>query len=391
MVCQQKKQLLKLGVINMSKLDDVIKNVNKQYGFNIVGKIEVKERNYDRIPFKTPTLTYLFRGGLPRTVIELAGMPSAGKSTLCYSICGEAQKLFKKEYQEEIERLESLTKPKKEDISRLSELKERGYKKVVYLDSEFSSDATWMSLNGVDVDDLVFIAPENQTAEQLFQVILDLIDTDSIGLVVLDSIPALVSQQLMAKTMEEKTMGGISGPLSVFSSKLLPMCHKHDCAFIGINQTRDDISGYHQIITPGGRMWRHSCSLRLLIKKGKYYDENYKELTSHCEQAVGNYAEVEVLKNKATKPDRRMTKFSITYDCGIDGVNDCFEMAVALHIIDKSGAWYSDLDDNDIPKTDSDGNMLKWQGKARAMEYIKSHIDYYNDLLNTVNQEVSKE
>ena len=133
----------------MSKLDDVIKSVNKQYGFNIVGKIEVKERNYDRIPFKTPTLTYLFRGGLPRTVIELAGMPSAGKSTLCYSICGEAQKLFKKEYQEEIERLESLTKPKKEDISRLSELKERGYKKVVYLDSEFSSDATWMSLNGV--------------------------------------------------------------------------------------------------------------------------------------------------------------------------------------------------------------------------------------------------
>ena len=138
-------------------------------------------------------------------------------------------------------------------------------------------------------------------------------------------------------------------------------------------------------------MWRHSCSLRLLIKKGKYYDENYKELTSHCEQAVGNYAEVEVLKNKATKPDRRMTKFSITYDCGIDGVNDCFEMAVALHIIDKSGAWYSDLDDNDIPKTDSDGNMLKWQGKARAMEYIKSHTDYYNDLLNTVHQEVSKE
>ena len=312
-------------------------------------------------------------------------------TTLCYSICGEAQKLFKQEWEDEIKSLEELDKPKKDDVNRLSYLKERGYQKVVYLDSEFSSNAGWMAKNGVDVDDLVFIAPENQTAEQLFQIILDLIDSDCVGLVVLDSIPALVSQQLMAKTMEEKTMGGISGALSVFSSKLLPMCNKHDCAFIGINQTRDDISGYHQVITPGGRMWKHSCSIRLLIRKGKYYDSNYKELTSHCEQAVGNYAEVEVLKNKATKPDRRMTKFSITYDCGVDGVNDCFEMAVALHIIDKSGAWYSDLDDNDIPKTDSDGNMLKWQGKARAMEYIKSHIDYYNDLLNTVNQEVSKE
>lgn len=375
----------------MSKLDDVIKSVNKQYGFSIVGKVDVKKRDYSRIPFVTPTLSYLFRGGLPRTVVELAGVPSAGKSTLCYSICGEAQKLFKQEWEQEIEELEAIDKPKKDDANRLSYLKERGYQKVVYLDSEFSSDADWMTLNGVDVDDLIFIAPENQTAEQLFQIMLDLIDSDGIGLVVLDSIPALVSQQLMAKTMEEKTMGGISGPLSVFSSKLLPMCHKHNCAFIGINQTRDDISGYHQVITPGGRMWRHSCSLRLLIRKGKYYDENYKELTSHCEQAVGNYAEVEVLKNKATKPDRRVTKFSITYDCGVDGLNDCFEMAVALGIFDKSGAWYSELNENDEPKTDNDGNLLKWQGKAKSMQYIKSHEDYYKYLLDTVNSKVSED
>ena len=375
----------------MSKLDEVIKSVNKQYGFNMVGKVSVKKRNYDRIPFKTPTLSYLFRGGLPRTVVELAGVPSAGKSTLCYSICGKAQKLFKQEWEQEIKELEAIDKPKKDDANRLSYLKERGYQKVVYLDSEFSSDSNWMQLNGVDVDDLIFIAPENQTAEQLFQIILDLIDSDGVGLVVLDSIPALVSQQAMAKTMEEKTMGGISGPLSVFSSKLLPMCHKHNCAFIGINQTRDDISGYHQVITPGGRMWRHSCSLRLLIRKGKYYDENYKELTSHCEQAVGNYAEVEVLKNKATKPDRRVTKFSITYDCGVDGLNDCFEMAVALGSFDKSGAWYSELNENDEPKTDNDGTLLKWQGKAKAMQYIKSHEDYYKYLLDTVNSKVSED
>ena len=129
----------------MSKLDEVIKSVNKQYGFNMVGKVSVKKRNYDRIPFKTPTLSYLFRGGLPRTVIELAGVPSAGKSTLCYSICGKAQKLFKQEWEQEIKELEAIDKPKKDDANRLSYLKERGYQKVVYLDSEFSSDADRMT------------------------------------------------------------------------------------------------------------------------------------------------------------------------------------------------------------------------------------------------------
>lgn len=188
--------------------------------------------------------------------------------------------------------------------------------------------------------------------------------------------------------MEEKTMAGISAPLSVFSSKLLPLCNKYDCMFIGINQVRDDMTGYHQVISPGGKMWKHTCSVRMLIRKGRYYDANYKELTSHCEEAVGNYAEVEVLKNKATKPDRRVTKFSITYDCGVDGVNDCFEMAVTLGIIDKAGAWFSILnDDKSIMKGEND-ELLKFQGKAKIMEYLKTHEDVYNGVKEKVENAV---
>ena len=372
----------------MAKLDDVIKNINKQYGFSMIGKADVKKKSYQRVPFRTPALTWIFRGGMPRTVIELLGMPSAGKTSLSYSICGSAQKVLKQEWEDEIAKLEALSKPTAKDKERLAYLKDRGYKKVVYLDSEFSTSEDWLIKNGVDIDDLIFIAPENQTAEQLFQIILDLIGSDGVGLVVLDSIPALVSQQAMDKNMEEKTMAGISAPLSVFSSKLLPLCNKYDCMFIGINQVRDDMTGYHQVISPGGKMWKHTCSVRMLIRKGRYYDANYKELTSHCEEAVGNYAEVEILKNKATKPDRRVTKFSITYDCGVDGVNDCFEMAVTLGIIDKAGSWLSILDDDkNIMKGEND-ELLKFQGKAKIMEYLKTHEDVYNNVKEKVENAV---
>lgn len=372
----------------MAKLDEVIKGINKKYGFSMVGRADVKKKNYDRIPFRTPALSWIFRGGMPRTVIELLGMPSAGKSTLCYSICGEAQKTLKREWEDEVEQLESNDKLSAKDKERLVYLKDRGYKKVAYLDSEFSTDEDWLIKNGVDVDDLVFIAPENQTAEQLFQILLDLIESDGIGCVVLDSIPALVSQQAMDKTMEEKTMAGISGPLSTFSSKLLPMCNKYNCMFIGVNQVRDDMAGYHQVISPGGKMWKHTCSIRMLVRKGKYYDSNYKELTSHCEEAVGNYAEVEVLKNKATKPDRRVTKFSITYDCGVDGVNDCFEMAVTLGVIDKAGAWFSILDEEGNIMTDEEGTLLKFQGKAKSMDYLKEHKDIYDKIKEKVEKTI---
>ena len=165
----------------MSKLDDVIKDLNKKYKFNIVGKADIKKRNYETIPFVTPTLSYVFHGGMPRTIIELLGLPQGGKSTLCYSLCGEAQKLFKKEYDDEVASLQAIDKLKATERDRLNYLLERGAQKVVYLDSEFSSDEDWMTLNGVDMESIIFIAPENQTAEQLFQIILDLMSTDGIG------------------------------------------------------------------------------------------------------------------------------------------------------------------------------------------------------------------
>lgn len=375
----------------MSKLDEVIKNVNKKYGFNMVGRADIKKRNYARIPLVSPALTFLFRGGMPRTVIELLGLPQGGKSTLSYSICGEAQKLLKQEYYDEVAELEAKEKPSKEEKERLIYLKDRGYKKVVYLDSEFSSDEDWMTNNGIDIDDLLFIAPENQSAEQLFQVIIDLISSDGVGLVVLDSIPALVPQNAMEKTMEEKIYCGVSGALSMFSSKILSLCNKYNCAFIGVNQTRDDLSSYHQVVSPGGRAWKHTASLRILIRKGKYYDKNYKELSSHAEEAYGNYAEVEIIKNKATKPDRRVSKFSISYDCGIDGYNDTFEMAVTYGLIEKGGAWYSFLDNNEEVITDSEDNLLKFQGKAKAIEYLKNHEDFYKELREKLEKKLCED
>ena len=355
----------------MSKLDEVIKDINKKIGFNMVGGSVVKQRDYKMIPSRTPSLSYLFHGGIPRTIIELIGAESSGKSSTAYMIVGEVQKQLKQEWEDEVAELESIEKPTKEQQLKLSKLKEIGHKKVVYLDCEFTTTEDWMRVNGVDVDDLIYIAPDNQTAETLMQILLDLLDSEGVGFIVLDSVPALVSQQAMDKTMSEKTYAGISAPMSTFCSKLLPRCNKYNAGFIFIQQMREDLGGYNRIITPGGKMLKHTCSIRMLLKKSTLLDENYNELKAHPEEAMGNMVEVEVIKNKATKPDRRLAKYTIDYNTGIDGINDTIILAIGFGIITKAGAWLSMGEE-------------KWQGKTKLVEYLRDNPDVFDEIKQQV-------
>lgn len=375
----------------MSKLDDVITKIRKDYGKKIIGNIEETKRDYKRFPFPTSSLSYIFRGGMPRTIVELLGSNHVGKTSLAYSLCGSAQKTLKQEWEEEVKHLQELTKPKQEEKERLEYLLDRGYQKVAYIDSEFSSDPVWMQKNGIDMDELIFIMPDGQTAEQIFQIIIDLVSSDGIGCIVLDSIPALVSQQAADKTMEEKTMAGISAPLSQFCSKFMPIQKKHGCLFIGINSTRDDLSGYHRVISPGGRFWKNTTSIRLLMKRGDFYDNKYAPLKAHPDEAYGNYTEVEVIKNKACKPDRRMCKFSITYDIGIDGFNDCINMAVTFGLIKKAGAWFSIVDENGETVKHENGDLMKWQGLANVIKYMQEHEEVYKEVYDKVNELITKD
>lgn len=361
----------------MSNLTETIDKINKSYGFKMVGGAETKQKKYRTFQSTTPSISYLFRGDIPRTTIQLLGMPSGGKSTTAYMMCGQAQKQLKKEWQDEVDELEQLAKPNKEQQLRLSYLKERGHQRVAYLDIEFSTTEEWLEINGVDTEDLIYIAPENQTAEQLFQICLDLIASDGIGLMVLDSVPALVSSQSMEKTMMEKTYAGISAPMSTFCSKLLPLCNKHKCGFIFVNQPRQDLSGYNRVLYNGGQMLKHTIQVNMLLKKGAYIDENYNELKSHCELANGNVVEVEILKNKATKPDRHMCKFTIDYNRGIEGLPDTITMAIGFGIIIRTGAWYNFKD-------------YKWQGKANVVKELRENKELYNEIHELVMEECRK-
>lgn len=321
----------------MSKLEDVIKELNKKTKENVV-TVGLPSYEFKRIPFTSPRMNYCTFGGIPvGKITEFFGEEHGGKTTTALDIIANYQQ---------------------SDDSR----------KVLYVDAENTLDVEWARKLGVDVDELIVFKPTSQSAEEIFQFILNAIDTGEIGLWVLDSIGALASAQELEKTMEEKTYAGISGPLTVFGRKVEMLMHRHQCTGIGINQIRDDLGAMWAgaVKTPGGKGWKHYCAVRMQFSKGKYIDEDGNDLNSKAESPAGNYVLMSMVKNKSCPPTRRTGFYTLNYEYGIDYLKDLVEVAMKYGVIDKSGAWYSIVDL-------STGELLaKLQGMANVYKYLEN-------------------
>lgn len=375
----------------MSKLDMLIKDFNKQYKEEIAGR-GIPRIETQKIPFSSPRANYMTYGGIPRgRIIEFAGEENGGKTTTALDIVANAQPLFKEEWENEIKELEEIAKPKKEQSTRLEYLKSRGAKHVVYADCENTLDEDWARLLGVDTEDMILLKPMSQTAEQIFEMLLQMIETDEVGLVVIDSLGVMLSAQAYEKSMEEKTYGGIAAALTLFSKKAELMCTKYNCTLIGINQMREDMnSPYGGMITTGGKGWKHNCSMRLMFQKGSYIDERGNDLKRSAESPSGNLVMINIAKTKVCKPDRRVGFYTLNYNHGIDVIADTVETALRYGIIQQAGSWFNfvDIDTGEII-SDDEGEVIKLQGKPNVNEYLEDNQYLLDEITNKLNEKIN--
>ena len=320
------------------KIDEVMKDFNKRFKEDLVHE-GIGQYDYDRIPFTSIRLNYMTYGGIPvGRLCEFSGENHSGKTTTCMDIVAN--------YQANYDR------------------------KVLWVDCENTFEVVWANKLCVNVDEMILLQPTNQGAEDIFQFILDMIDTGEIGLVVLDSIGVMVSNQAMEKTVAEKTYGGIAMALTNFSNKAVGLCHRNNCTFIATNQLRDDLNSmWGGTKTVGGRAWGHNVSVRLEFSMGKYVDDKGNELTRGAENPAGNIVNVRMIKNKTCPPTRRLGFYTLKYLDGIDYISDLIEVAIKFDIIQKAGAWYSIIDK-------STGELVeKLQGQASVLTHLKANTD----------------
>lgn len=327
-------------------LVEVLKDIEKISGKeSIMRGVEVKD--VERVQLPSIGINRMLYGGIPKgRMIEFSGAESSGKTTTSLLFAGQYQK--------------------------------QDDRPIFFIDAEGTYDPRWAQKLGVDNSPEHFIkwAPENVTAEEVFDKILQIAETDEVGLIILDSIPVLVPQQEDAKDMTQYQMGGISKPLTVFSRKLQKILLKcPDVIFIGINQVRDNMSMYGpSTTTVGGHGWRHMCSVRLEFRS-EYIDKNGSYMSASADNPAGVKINVALKKNKTAPMDRKLAYYILDFENGFNEVFDVFVAAVNAGLIKQAGASYS-YTDNET------GEIIKAMGKAKFQDLMTP------ELINKMRKEI---
>lgn len=370
---------------------DIIKKRIKDW--NCDGLMEgAKAKRGNKIPFSSPLLNYSTYGGIPRDAItEFFGAPGSGKSTTAVDICKTAYKLFQDEYQDQLFALqEKINNGNKSLMSEYEDVKERGPKKVLYIDLEHSFDAVWADTLGIREGEIDIMQPPDVFAEDILQTVKEIIETGEAGLIVLDSIPSLVTQSELDKKFGERTVASLSGLLTIFCRKIVQLLTRYGTTLIVINQIRDNMDSPYVVNTPGGNALKFYCSLRIQFKIGAPVDFLGNELPASTENPAGYKVTAKIVKQKSAPNDRRAGSYYLMAHSGIRIDMDFAQLAVNKYgIINKAGAWFSIKDPYTKEQlVDETGKPVKVNGMTKVFEYLQNNPEYFNRLVKYITTDI---
>lgn len=355
-------------------LAEVMKKISKKYGDNVV-RVGAQDLTVDGVlSLGSPSLDFCIYGGVPEgRIVEFSGPEGSGKTTNAFLAAASYQRA---------------------EVKRNPE----NPRSIVFLDNEGTLDREWAAKMGYDISEdatvpTILIRPEAQSAEEIFDMALDMLKTGEVGLLIFDSIATLVPMQIADESMEKQQMGGIAKALTRFANTAIGLLRKYKATLIAINQVRENIGGYGPALsTPGGRAWKHACSMRLMFKRGAFFDEDGNELTTSAESPAGHIIDMAVLKTKTCRWDRKLGHAHLNYTRGVDIVQDTIDVALHLGFIDNSAQGMYKLID---PETgalmiDEAGNEIKIRGKKNVATYFREHTDQWRKLYDMVYEKLSQ-
>ena len=321
----------------MIKIREVNDKINKDFGAGTVRIFgDEPDKGYEVISTGSLQLdTALGIGGLPRgRIVEIYGKESSGKSTISLNVIANAQKMGLK---------------------------------CLLIDAENAFDPEYADALGVKCDELSYCQPS--CGEEGLEVADRQICTGNIGVVVIDSVAALIPKSELEGAMGDSKMGLHARLMSQACRKMVSSISKTNTLCIFINQIRMKIGVMWENpeVTTGGMALQFYSSVRLEVKRSitnanSVMNGNTKE---------GNQTTVKVIKNKCAAPFRS-AQFNILYGVGIDKVGEIIDLGIEYGIINKSGSWFSY---NDIKLG---------QGKSAITEILNDHHEMVQEIENKI-------
>ncbi|GBU11389.1 DNA recombination and repair protein RecA [Erysipelotrichaceae bacterium] len=295
---------IKISDAKKKALDEAIKKINKDNGAGAVMFMGEKPKMKIEVTSTGSLLLdeALGVGGLPKgRVVEIFGPESGGKTTLALHAVAEAQK--------------------KGEI-------------VAFIDAEHALDPSYASKLGVVVEDLLVSQPD--TGEQALEIASALVSSYAVGLIVIDSVAALVPRAEIEGDMGDAHVGLQARLMSQALRKLTGAISKSGTTIIFINQLREKVGVMYgnPETTPGGRALKFYSSVRLDVRR------QLSKKIKNGDVMVGVETKIKVVKNKVAPPFKEVT-VEMIFGEGFSRTAELLDLAVKYDIIDKAGAWYA--------------------------------------------------
>lgn len=355
----------------MGSLADYAKKLNKEFkDDNLMIMSDIKP-DYDRLPTNALGLDYILGGGLVLgRLYEFSGLFHSGKTGAACAVLAAYQRAFPD-------------------------------KICVFVDAEHTLDLKfWAKMTGLDLSKLYYLNPNGQSGQQVLDIIEEIQQTDDVGAIVLDSLPALIPSAVLESdlTKDAGMRATMAKPLYPFCAKMAEMVAQKNNIFIMINQVRDGgktFTGVQLYKEPCGMapMFYSSIIVRFGTRKFTLEDnmDYYKQGKDPGEGADGFRLMFKIVKNKCGSCARGGGFLTFRYATGLDWVNDLLEIATTFKFIQQNGAYITltDLETGEAYK-DEDGNVLKGY-KKDMINYIKTNIPFQTKYLAMLNRYISRD
>jgi len=318
-------------------IDSALSQIERQFGKGSIMRLGQREAvDVPAIPTGSIAVDYAIGvGGFPRgRVVEVYGPESSGKTTLALSVIAQAQR--------------------------------RGGV-AAFIDAEHALDAQYAKKIGVDTDNLLVSQPDH--GEQALEIAEMLARSNSIDVVVIDSVAALVPRAELEGEMGDSHVGLQARLMSQALRKLTAIVAKSKTCLVFINQIRLKIGvmfGSPETTT-GGRALKFYSSVRIDIRRIASIKDG--------DEVTGSRSRVKVKKNKVAAPFRQ-AEFDIDYGEGISRTGELIDLGVDHKIVTKSGSWYSY------------GEIRVGQGRENSKQFLRENPDLADEIEAKLRKEL---
>ena len=354
------------------RFEDVVKKINKKWGEEYT-TLYTGDNIADCEMFSTGSLgaDYALYGGLPLgMIISFSGVEHSGKSLASALAISCYQKKFP-------------------------------HKMCLYIDAEHtlvSQRDFFVKMTGLNLKQLYVYDTIGKSADEVYEDILALQQSENIGLIVLDSVASLIPRADLDNdfTKDNGMRGNIANTTIKFLRQMVNELPKKQNSLILINQVSEKPlpTGAIQYVEPGGRGIRFFPAVKVRFGKRTYTCGDKTDISASKASAdIDGFRLVfTITKSRQGKTDRGGGYITFRYKDGVDKVFDTVEAAIAFGFIDRPNLQTYRLINPETGEVldGGYGKPCEFRGKNSLFSFLNDNPQFTQDYVNMLSDFINK-